>query len=64
MPDGVAVARIHMQNIVVNHGENGSKFINVQDGDNLVVFLLDRSQCDHLADLLTDFKRPATNDRD
>lgn len=51
--DGVAVARVSMQHIVVTPATSeGHKSINIQDGDRLVVFPLDRAQCEHLAQLL------------
>lgn len=50
---GVAVARVQMQNIVIRSWkEDGSAFVNVQDGEHMVTFLLDRNQCRHLARLL------------
>ncbi|KQZ46349.1 hypothetical protein ASD92_25920 [Massilia sp. Root1485] len=52
MPDGVAVAWVRMQNIVVIQASGDRKFINVQDGDHLVTFLLDARQCRHVARLL------------
>ena len=60
-PEGVAVARVHTESIAIFPTENGSKFINVQNGDKILRFLLDRSQCEHLADILTDHKRPQTS---
>ena len=51
-PDGVAAARIKMEHIAVVPSEDGSKIINVQDGDHVVIFRMDREQCRHLAALL------------
>ena len=54
--DGLAVARVQMENIVVVDGpgdaESARKFINVQHGEHMVTFLLDANQCRHLARLL------------
>lgn len=52
MPDGLAVARVSIQHIVVVPSGNGCKFINIQDGDRHLRFDLDQSQCAHLAALL------------
>ena len=54
--DGVAVARVQMQNIIIvdapADAAHPRKFINVQDGERMTSFLLNQTECRHLAHLL------------